>query len=42
MGETLKLEVLCEGIETQEQLEFIKTLHCDYYQGYLCSKPYSL
>jgi len=41
MGETLKLNVLCEGIETQEQLEFIKTLHCDYYQGYFCSKPIS-
>ncbi len=39
MGQTLKLEVLCEGVETQEQLDFIKALGCDTYQGYLFSKP---
>jgi len=39
MGQILKIDVLCEGIETQEQLEYIKSLNCTFYQGYLCSKP---
>jgi diguanylate cyclase (GGDEF)-like protein len=39
MGQTLKIQVLCEGVETQEQLDFLKDLGCDAYQGYLFSKP---
>jgi len=34
MGHTLRLKVLAEGVETQEQLDFLKEQGCDYYQGY--------
>lgn len=39
MAQTLHLEVVAEGVETQAQRDFLKGLSCDYYQGYLCSKP---
>ena len=39
MAQTLKMGVVAEGVETQEQLDFLKALSCDTYQGYLCSKP---
>jgi EAL domain-containing protein (putative c-di-GMP-specific phosphodiesterase class I) len=34
MGHTLRLKVLAEGVETAEQLNFLKEQGCDYYQGY--------
>jgi diguanylate cyclase (GGDEF)-like protein len=39
MGHTLGFKVLAEGVETQEQLDFLKTKGCDLYQGYLKSHP---
>jgi diguanylate cyclase (GGDEF)-like protein/PAS domain S-box-containing protein len=39
MAHTLKLRVVAEGVETQEQLAFLKERECDAWQGYLCSKP---
>lgn len=39
MANTLKLRVLAEGVETEEQLEFIRKVGCENYQGYLYSKP---
>lgn len=39
MGHTLGFNVLAEGVETQEQLEFLKAKGCDKYQGYLKSRP---
>jgi len=41
MGHSLGLEVLAEGVETPEQLEFLRSKACNYYQGFLCSKPVS-
>lgn len=41
MAKTLGLKVLAEGIETKEQLEFLRNEGCDYYQGYYFSKPIS-
>jgi len=35
----LQLKVVAEGVETTEQLEFLKSLGCDQYQGYHFSKP---
>lgn len=34
-------EVVIEGVETAEQLAFVKSLGCDYVQGYYCSQPLS-
>ncbi|WP_072622508.1 EAL domain-containing protein [Spirulina major] len=39
LGHQLKLDVVVEGIETPEQLEILRELHCDYGQGYLFAKP---
>jgi len=39
IAEDLKLEVVAEGVETQQQLEYLKAMQCAMYQGYLCSKP---
>ncbi|WP_024872464.1 bifunctional diguanylate cyclase/phosphodiesterase [Tolumonas lignilytica] len=39
MAHTLQLNVLAEGVETQEQLAFLKEQGCDCYQGYLMSPP---
>lgn len=39
MAQSLGLEIVAEGVETQEQLDFLENLGCDYYQGYLFSKP---
>lgn len=39
MAHTLRLKVLAEGVETEEQLAFLKEQGCDCYQGYLVSPP---
>ncbi|MCX6075189.1 MAG: EAL domain-containing protein [Campylobacterales bacterium] len=33
------LEVIAEGVEEVEQYEFLREHQCQYFQGYLCSKP---
>ncbi|MEG0366261.1 MAG: EAL domain-containing protein, partial [Coprobacillus sp.] len=35
----LDLKVVAEGVETQSQYLFLKTIGCDYIQGYYFSKP---
>ncbi len=34
-------EVVAEGVETEEQLDFVKSLKCDYIQGFYCSEALS-
>lgn len=41
MGHQLDMKIIAEGIENQEQLDFLNALGCDYYQGYYLSKPIS-
>ncbi|MBV7550881.1 EAL domain-containing protein [Pseudomonas sp. PDM28] len=39
MAHGLSLKVVAEGVEHQEQLEFLKAERCDEVQGYLISRP---
>jgi EAL domain-containing protein (putative c-di-GMP-specific phosphodiesterase class I) len=39
LAKTLKLEVVSEGIETLEQLEYLQELGCDRGQGYYFARP---
>lgn len=39
MGHSLKLTVVAEGVETENQLAFLKVLQCNEVQGYLFSPP---
>jgi diguanylate cyclase (GGDEF)-like protein len=39
LAHSLNLKVKAEGIETQEQLDFLRLLRCDEIQGYLLSPP---
>lgn len=39
MGNTLELEVISEGVETEAQFEILKQYDCPAFQGYLFGKP---
>jgi len=39
MAHSLGLKVVAEGIETERQLGCLRRLGCDFYQGFLLSKP---
>lgn len=42
MAKNLNLEILAEGVETKEQLNFLKRYNCGDVQGFYLSKPLSV
>ncbi|MEC4806988.1 MAG: EAL domain-containing protein [Jaaginema sp. PMC 1079.18] len=42
LAQDLGMDIIAEGIETQEQLTFLENLMCNFGQGYLFSKPLSV
>jgi diguanylate cyclase (GGDEF)-like protein/PAS domain S-box-containing protein len=41
MGQNLHMEVVAEGVETEDQLAFLQSLGCTYVQGLLFGEPMS-
>ncbi|MDO5147269.1 MAG: EAL domain-containing protein [Eubacteriales bacterium] len=39
MAQSLHLKIVAEGVETKEQFEFLRSIHCDYIQGYYFCRP---
>jgi diguanylate cyclase (GGDEF)-like protein/PAS domain S-box-containing protein len=39
LAHSLRLKVVAEGVETEEQAKMLRLLRCDQMQGYLISKP---
>ena len=41
MAKALDVQVICEGVETQQHIDFLLRVGCYYAQGYYYSKPLS-
>jgi diguanylate cyclase (GGDEF)-like protein/PAS domain S-box-containing protein len=39
MAQSLRIRVIAEGVETREQMQFLRDLECDECQGYYLSRP---
>ena len=39
LGESLNIKITAEGVETLEQVEFLRSINCHQFQGYLFAKP---
>jgi len=39
LGQTLKLKVTAEGVETADQVRMLGEMHCDHFQGFLFGRP---
>jgi EAL domain-containing protein (putative c-di-GMP-specific phosphodiesterase class I) len=39
LANSLDMEVVAEGVETEEQLQQLRKMHCAYAQGYHLSRP---
>ncbi|MEG2005415.1 MAG: EAL domain-containing protein, partial [Bilophila sp.] len=42
MAQSLGADVICEGVETLRQVEFLKGIGCKLVQGYFYSRPLPL
>ena len=41
MGKAMGMVLIAEGVETQEQVDYLKSQECNLLQGYYFSKPLS-
>lgn len=41
LAQSLNLEIIAEGVETNEQINFLKQMACNFGQGYFYAKPLS-
>lgn len=41
MAKTLEIQSIAEGVETTGQIEWLRSIHCDFAQGFLISRPQS-
>ncbi len=41
LGHELGLEIIAEGVETEDQMSFLRRQRCDLVQGYLVARPLS-
>lgn len=39
LASELNIKVVCEGVETEEQMHFLESIGCDYAQGFYYSRP---
>ena len=39
MAKEIGITVVVEGVETEDQLQYLKSINCDQIQGFLYSKP---
>ena len=39
MAKKLQIRAVAEGVETREQLDFLRNLNCDFAQGYYIARP---
>lgn len=39
LGHSLSMKIVAEGVETEDQASYLRSLGCDVMQGYLLSKP---
>ncbi|GAB2867174.1 hypothetical protein GCM10027277_40190 [Pseudoduganella ginsengisoli] len=39
MAHSLRMSVIAEGVETEAQMQFLRSRHCDYLQGFYFSRP---
>jgi len=39
LGQKLHMRVIAEGVETQEQMDFLRSHDCDEFQGFHFSRP---
>ena len=42
LSKKLNMKTIAEGVETEEQLQFLRSVNCDIYQGYYYAKPMSI
>ncbi|MFI3174261.1 MAG: phosphodiesterase [Bacillota bacterium] len=42
MAKDMKFDVICEGVETEEQANWLRQIGCEKVQGFLFSKPLSI